>query len=100
MDWTPDICHTDQLTCIRYGKDGSIVERFLGFIAIHSHMSVYLTDIALNYFKDNEIDIKKSRGQSNDTAYNISGSYSGLQSRIRQVNEHAMFIPCSAHSLN
>jgi len=30
----------------------------------------------------------------------MSGMYSGMQARIRQVAKYAEYIPCSAHSLN
>ncbi|CAI6377678.1 unnamed protein product [Macrosiphum euphorbiae] len=30
----------------------------------------------------------------------MSGKYTGLQARIKQVCPHAVYVPCSAHSLN
>ena len=30
----------------------------------------------------------------------MSGKYSGLQARIKEVNPLAVFIPCAGHSLN
>jgi len=30
----------------------------------------------------------------------MAGIYSGVQSRIREINELAEFIPCAAHTLN
>ncbi|KAL4090007.1 hypothetical protein QTP88_024920 [Uroleucon formosanum] len=39
-------------------------------------------------------------GQTYDNAMNMSGQYSGLQARIKEINPLADFIPCSAHSLN
>lgn len=101
VDSSPDITHTDQLSfCIRYVLDDSIFERFLAFIPIHGHSAENLFDTVLNFLKDNQIDIKYCRGQSYDNENSMSGKYSGLQARIKQVNRHATYIPCSAHSLN
>ena len=46
------------------------------------------------------MDIKNCRGQSYDNASNMSGLYSGVQSRIKTINPLAEYVPCSAHSLN
>lgn len=101
VDSTPDVTHVDQLTfCIRYVKCGTIIERFLEFIPIHGHTSEYLADTVHNYLKDNEIDIKNCRGQCYDNANNMAGKYTSLQTRIRDVNELATFVPCGAHGLN
>ncbi|XP_025407314.1 uncharacterized protein LOC112681265, partial [Sipha flava] len=40
------------------------------------------------------------KGQSYDNAKNMSGLYSGLQARIKEISPLADFVPCSAHSLN
>jgi hypothetical protein len=45
------------------------------------------------------IDLGDCRGQSNDNAANMSGTYSGLQTRIKQLNPLETFVPCAGHSL-
>lgn len=35
-----------------------------------------------------------------DNASNMSGVYTGLQARIKELNSLAEYVPCSAHSLN
>lgn len=40
------------------------------------------------------------RGQGYDSGSNMAGAYEGVQARIREVNELASFVPCTAHSLN
>lgn len=40
------------------------------------------------------------RGQSYDNASNMSGKYKGLQARIKDHNNLAEYVPCTAHSLN
>lgn len=46
------------------------------------------------------MDWSNCRGQSYDNANNMSGSYSGLQARVKEINNLIYFVPCAAHSLN
>lgn len=101
VDSTPDVSHTDQLVfCIRYVKNQTPIERFICFIPIEQHTAEYMTDIVTGFLKEKHIDISDCRGQSYDNASNMSGCYSGLQTRINEINELAIFVPCAAHSLN
>lgn len=102
IDSTPDISHVDQLTLIiRYIlKNGNIVERFLQFIPIEQHDGQYIFDVVLGIFQLHGIDIKNCRSQSYDNASNMSGIYSGVQARFREINHLAEWVPCAAHSLN
>ncbi|CAK1592764.1 unnamed protein product [Parnassius mnemosyne] len=88
VDSTPDIAHLDQLTfTVRYVTDQGPIERFLMFVPIEGHNAEYLTEVVVKFFKDNDIDINDCRGQSYDNASNMSGRYSGLQTRIREINK-------------
>ncbi|CAK1592211.1 unnamed protein product [Parnassius mnemosyne] len=88
VDSTPDITHLDQLTfTVRYVTDQGPIERFLMFVPIGGHNAEYLTEVVVKFFKDNDIDINDCRGQSYDNASNMSGRYSGLQTRIREINK-------------
>lgn len=102
VDSTPDISHVDQLSfIIRYvSKEGCPVERFIRFILNSSHKAKDMATIVLETLKNYDLDIADCRGQSYDNASNMSGAYTGLQARIKEVNPLAVFIPCSAHSLN
>lgn len=101
VDSTPDLSHVDQLTFIvRYVKDGQPIERFLQFLPMDGHDAQYIADTILNFFESLDIPIKDCRGQSYDNASNMSGKYSGVQSRIKEVCEYAIYVPCAAHSLN
>jgi len=51
-------------------------------------------------FKKYNLDVCYLKGQSIDNAKNMSGIYSGVQARIKQVSPLADFVPCSVHSLN
>lgn len=101
VDSTPDISHIDQLTfTARYIKGCEPVERFLMFIPIFSHGSKDLTDTVVDFLKENKIPLSNCRGQSYDNASNMSGRYTGLQARIHELNEFAIYVPCAGHSLN
>lgn len=102
IDSTPDIGHVDQLSFIfRYvNRDGLPVERFLCFLENVGHKSQNMAEAVFSTLKKYNLDISRLRGQSYDNAKNMSGIYSGLQARIKEVAPLADFIPCSAHSLN
>jgi len=101
VDSTPDISHTDQLSfVIRYVLDGYPKERFMCFLENTGHKSEQLADSVLTTLALYNIDLANLRGQSYDNASNMSGAYSGLQARIKEVNPLAEYSPCAAHSLN
>lgn len=102
VDSTPDISHTDQLSIIlRYvQKSGEVKERFLEFLENCGHKGEQLADAVFKFLNDHGLDIQNCRGQSFDNASNMSGAYSGLQARLKQVNPLIFYVPCSAHSLN
>lgn len=85
---------------IRYVNDDTPVERFLEFIPIDEHGSEYLFKVILSFLEKNQISLNNCRGQSYDKAANMSGQYAGLQARIKEKCNFAIFIPCAAHSLN
>ena len=102
IDSTPDIAHIDQLTIVlRYClSNGSVFERFLGFIPIEHHDGHYLFQMVNNFLQENALEIGNCRSQCYDNARNMSSIYSGVQSRFRQVNKFAEWVPCAGHSLN
>lgn len=59
-----------------------------------------MADAVFSILKKFNLDVPYLRGQLYDNTKNMSGVYSGLQARIREVAPLADFIPCSAHSLN
>ncbi|XP_025409880.1 uncharacterized protein LOC112683189 [Sipha flava] len=86
-----------------------LIAEFDPFLA--NHLSNYVEEvISAQYFSiiiDSTPDIAHVdqlsfilRGQSYDNAKNMSGLYSGLQARIKEISPLADFVPCSAHSLN
>jgi len=101
VDSTPDVSHCDQLTfTIRYVKNMEPIERFLQFIPIFGHSAKNLSDVIVHFLQDNGIPLLDCRGQTYDNASNMAGKYSGVQSRIKELNPLAAFVPCAGHSLN
>lgn len=92
----------DQLVfAVRYVcPNGEPVERFLLFMSNIGHKSKELKDAVVKILSDYEIPIEDCRCQSYDNAFNMSGPYTGLQARIKELNPNAEYIPCSGHSLN
>lgn len=101
LDSTPDISHTDELTFIlRYVRNGEPVERFLCFLPNIGHKAEEIVETVIKVFKECDLDVSNCRGQSYDNASNMSGVYSGVQARIKELCSHAAYVPCAAHSLN
>ena len=46
------------------------------------------------------LDINNLRGQSYDGCSTMSGKYTGLLARIKEVNPFAYFVHCATHRLN
>ncbi|GBP88981.1 52 kDa repressor of the inhibitor of the protein kinase [Eumeta japonica] len=67
---------------------------------MEGHTAQQLAQSLLDFLSESGIDIKDCRGQSYDNASNMSGKYTGLQARIKEINKYAEYIPCLAHSLN
>ena len=53
-----------------------------------------------NFLQENALEIGNCRSQCYDNASNMRGIYSSVQSRFRQVNKFAEWVPCTGHSLN
>ncbi|XP_025420257.1 zinc finger MYM-type protein 1-like [Sipha flava] len=102
VDSTPDIANVDQLViALRYVLPSGVpAERFLIFIPNSGHKSKEMSNVVMDFLNSHNIPIENCRGQSYDNARNMSGQYSGLQSRIKSFNSFAEYVPCSAHSLN
>jgi len=46
------------------------------------------------------LDLSRLRGQGYDGAANMSGVYSGVQARLKQIQPLAVYVHCMAHNLN
>ncbi|GFT70207.1 zinc finger MYM-type protein 1 [Trichonephila clavipes] len=102
IDYTPDASHTDQLAAallyvsVRKACANERVRMLSGV----SHKAQGMEEAALNLLKELKLDFKNCRDKSYDNASNMPGVYSGLQSRIREKNVFAEFVPYASPSLN
>ena len=102
-DETKDISKVEQLAIVvRYVdiKTASIYERFLTYVPLHSLTADSLTKELLDTLVKYHLDIKCLVSQGYDGASVMSGSCSGVQSRIREIAPQALYIHCNAHCLN
>ncbi|KAG8558188.1 hypothetical protein GDO81_016897 [Engystomops pustulosus] len=108
LDCTPDISHREQMTLmVRFVRlqesdttEVTIKEHFLSFIEMESTTGGEMTSVLLQHLEKLGIDFKDMRGQGYDNGANMKGKISGVQTRVRELNPRAFFVPCSSHSLN
>jgi hypothetical protein len=78
---------------VRYVNDqGLPVEQFLEFILKAGHKSTELFVVVNDLIKLYGLDWSNCRGQSYDNANNMSGSYSGLRARVKEINNLIYFV--------
>ncbi|XP_042212039.1 zinc finger MYM-type protein 1-like [Homarus americanus] len=59
-----------------------------------------MTDTILHQLQDMPLLVENMRSQGYDNGSNMKGKENGVQRRILDINPRALFVPCSAHSLN
>ena len=91
LDSTSDHSHTDQLTFIvRYvNQGGEVLERFLKCVPIISHTGENLEQCVLDTLSELDLNLGNCRGQSYNSAANMSSRCKELQARILQLNSLA-----------
>lgn len=107
MDSTQDINKIDQVSVvIRYVvldyelRTLKIEESFMGFFAIDQHGAKNYEKLLTYVLLKLELDVKKCKGQGYDGAAVMSGIYSGVQKRIRDIVPNAFYVHCCSHNLN
>lgn len=109
LDCTPDISKVEQMTLvIRYVSinkfdadvEIKINESFLGFLPVERSTGKQMTDIIIGELNDLGLNLQDIRGQGYDNGSNMRGDKAGVQSKIKQYNSRAFYVPCSSHSLN
>lgn len=101
LDETTDVSNKEQVSfVVCYVSDMEIKERFLQVCTVESTTGKELEKVVISLLQENGLDLKNIRGQGYDGAANMSGMYKGLQSRIRTLNEKALYVHCQAHCLN
>ena len=105
FDSTPDVSREDQLCeIIRYVREVNnefvIEESFVDFIYTNEKTGLGIASDVLQKLEKDGLSFKNCRGQGYDNGANMAGKYQGVQARLKEINEHAQFVPCAAHSLN
>ncbi|MGI9555911.1 MAG: DUF4371 domain-containing protein [Cyanophyceae cyanobacterium] len=106
LDCTPDLSHKEQMSlCLRYvdcvsGTGIDINERCFGYLNVPDTTGEGLLNSFLDKAREWGLDIKDCRGQSYDNGANMKGKHKGVQARMLQMNPRALYVPCSAHTLN
>lgn len=106
FDCTPDTSRKEQMSqMIRYVNVDSdnkvtIEESFIDFIESHEKTGEGLTTEILKKLDLDKLDVNDIRRQGYYNGSNMAGKYKGVQARILEINQLAVFVPCSAHNLN
>ena len=101
-DETPDSGKIEQLSLfVRYVRNGTIEERLL---SVEPAMDQTTAEALLHTIRDKlencGIAISNLRGQCYDGASNVSGIYTSLQARVKELSSSALYTHCYAHVLN
>ncbi|CAI6370879.1 unnamed protein product [Macrosiphum euphorbiae] len=77
-----------------------IEESFIDFIITDEKTGEGLASDIMKKLQDDQLDIQDARGQGYDNGANMAGKYRGVQARIQEKNNLALYIPCANHCLN
>lgn len=80
--------------------DLSVEERFLGFYETSGTTSEVLVNIIQDVLTRYDVKIENLRGQCYDGASNMSGHTAGVQTKIRELENRAIYFHCAGHNLN
>lgn len=102
IDETSDISRLEQVSvCLRIvHSDLSVEEIFTGFYSTDNTKSETLFNLVKDILLRYNLNFCDMRGQCYDGAANVSGRISGLQARIQEVEPRALYVHCTAHTLN
>lgn len=102
VDETQDCSIREQVSfCVRtVDSNFEIIENFLGLYVTPNQESQTLFSIVNDIFVRLDLSFSKLRGQCYDGASNMSGAFKGLQRLVLDKQPKAIYVHCSAHSLN
>ena len=102
-DETKDVSKVEQLAIILRYVDintASVYERFLTYVPAESLTAQGLSSYILETLRKYELEPKCIVSQGYDGASVMSGCLTGVQTQIKEVAPHALYIHCNAHCLN
>ncbi|CAI6370434.1 unnamed protein product [Macrosiphum euphorbiae] len=103
VDETADIAGLEQVSiCVRYIdlKSYELHEDFLQFVPTTDASGKGLSRLILDNLREFGIDTQYLRDQGYDGAAAMAGKYNGVQAYIKKEHPLALYVHCSAHSLN
>lgn len=102
VDGTQDVNGTEQESiCLRHvDNDLQAREDFVGFYAVSDQTSETMAKMIKDVLVRLNLPLDKLRGQAYDGAANMSGVYSGAQTRIKADQPLALYVHCGAHCVN
>lgn len=102
IDETADISRKEQVSIsFRITTlDFEVNEIFIGFYHTPNTKSSTLLKIVEDVLLRYNLQFCNLRGQCYDGAAAMSGKISGLQKRVREIEPRALYVHCTAHSLN
>ena len=105
VDETTDISHVEQVSIVirfvtvEYGKC-MVEEHFIGFWSTHSTTGEALFELLKEILGAVGLCFSNMRAQCYDGASNMRGRYSGLSTRVKEIEPRAIYTHCYAHILN
>jgi len=102
-DETADISGIEQVSlCVRYIELNTLTltEEFLQFVPTSDMTGKGIANLILESLEQFGVDTKYLQGQGYDGAAAMSGKYNGVQAHIQEIYPNAIYVHCSAHSLN
>ena len=106
LDCTPDVSHEEQMSIVlRFVECNPKVgihirEVFFGFLNVHDTTGKDLMESFLEKAHSLDLNIADMRAQSYDNGANMKGKNKGVQSKMLELNDRALYLPCSSHTLN
>ena len=102
VDESKDVSRKEQLSfCIRsISKDGNVFEKPLGVIHMKKLNAEALASAINVAVIQNNLSWDNCVGQCYDGASVMSGQFTGVQARIKEIAPHVTYIHCHAHRLN
>lgn len=102
VDETKDAGKKEQLSFIIRFVDNelNIHEKAIGCFHMKKCDAFSLSQEICNILTNNNLDVQKCIAQCYDGASVMSGVFSGVQKRVRDIVPHAVYIHCHAHRLN